>query len=66
MPSREQAYKIVQELAMKSWNERLDFKALLKNSPEVRKYLKAKEIDSFFDFSYYTRRADEIIRRAIA
>lgn len=65
MPSREQAYKIVQDLAMKSWNERLDFKTLIKNSPKVRKYLKAKEIDSFFDFSYYIRRADEVIRRAI-
>ena len=65
MPSRELAYRLVQDLAMKSWTEKLDFKTLIENSPAVRKYLKAKEIDSFFDFSYYTRRADEVIRRAI-
>ena len=66
MNSREKAYKLVQDLAMKSWEEKSDFKTLLKGSSEVRKYLSAKEIDSIFDISYYTRRAGEIIDRAIA
>ncbi len=66
MPSREEAYRIVQTLAMKSWNDRLDFRKLVRQSPIVRKYLKVKEIDSLFDYSYYTRRANEIIKRAIA
>jgi len=65
MPSREEAYAIVQKLAMKSWDEELDFTEMVKSSPDVRKYLEAKEIDSLFDISYYTRRAGEIIDRAI-
>ncbi len=66
MPSREEAYRIVQELAMKSWREGKDFRTLIRKSPKISKHLKAKEIDSLFDFAYYTRRADEVIRRAIA
>jgi adenylosuccinate lyase len=66
MASREEAYRLVQDLAMKSWEEKSDFKALLKASSVVRKYLGAKEIDTIFDISYYTRRAGEIINRAIA
>jgi adenylosuccinate lyase len=65
MPSREEAYRVVQNLAMKSWNEQLDFKGLIKESVEIRKYLKVKEIDTLFDYAYYTRRAEEVIRRAI-
>jgi adenylosuccinate lyase len=66
MPSREEAYKIVQNLAMKSWKQGIDFRTLVKKSPDITKFLKGKEIDSLFDFSYYTRRADEVIERAIA
>jgi adenylosuccinate lyase len=49
---------------MMSWKRRSSFKTLVKRSPEVRKYMKAKEIDMYFDFSYYTRHADEVIKRA--
>jgi len=66
MPSREEAYKTVQTLAMKSWDKGEDFKKLISSSPEVKKYLKPKEIDSFFDISYYTKRAGQIIKRALA
>ena len=65
MPSREEAYKLVQSLAMESWDEGADFKALVKSSDMIRKYLKPKEIDTLFDISYYTRKADEIIGRAL-
>ncbi|MEE9554089.1 MAG: adenylosuccinate lyase [candidate division Zixibacteria bacterium] len=65
MPSREEAYKVVQILAMKSWDKGADFKALLKSSPVVKKYLNSKEIDTLFDITYYTKRADEIIGRAM-
>jgi len=65
MPSRERAYKVVQTIAMKSWNTGTSFKSLLKSSPAVKKYLSSKEIDTLFDISYYTRRADLIIGRAL-
>jgi adenylosuccinate lyase len=65
MPSREEAYKVVQSLAMTSWEDQSDFKKLVNGSAAVKKYLKPKEIDSLFDISYYTIRAKEIIKRAI-
>lgn len=65
MATREDAYKEVQLLAMKSWDKGLDFKKLVKSSRIVRNHLKAKEIDTLFDISYYTKRAGEIIKRAI-
>lgn len=66
MATREDAYKEVQFLAMKSWEKGVDFKKLVKSSRIVRNHLKAKEIDSLFDISYYIKRAREIIKRAIS
>jgi adenylosuccinate lyase len=66
MKTREEAYQAVQELAMNSWKEKLDFKELVKNSPIIRKHLKPKEIESLFEYEYFGRRAGEIIRRAVA
>ena len=66
MPGREEAYKLVQSLSMKSWDKGASFKTLLKSSSSVRKYLNPKEIDTLFDISYYTRRAGKVIDRATA
>ncbi len=53
---REDAYRIVQEQAMKVWKqgavpstEEKDFKALLLGSEEVMKFLTPREIDELFD-----------------
>ncbi len=66
MPSREEAYKEVQRLAMESWEKGADFKTLIKSSQVARKHLTPKEIDSLFDISYYTKRVKEIIKRAVS
>ncbi len=66
MPSREEAYELVQDLSMKSWDEGTNFMTLLKSSSGVGKYLNSKEIDTLFDISYYTRRAGKVIDRATA
>ncbi len=66
MPSREEAYELVQSLSMKSWDEGTNFMTLLKSSSGVGKYLNSKEIDTLFDISYYTRRAGKVIDRATA
>ncbi|MEZ4823943.1 MAG: hypothetical protein R2942_16680 [Ignavibacteria bacterium] len=39
---REQAYKIVQTVAMKCWKEKISFYKLLSEDSEVRKYLNEK------------------------
>ncbi|OGC89459.1 MAG: adenylosuccinate lyase [candidate division Zixibacteria bacterium RBG_16_53_22] len=66
MKTREAAYEAVQELAMKSWRDKLDFKEMVERSPVIRKYLKPREIEALFDYGYFSRRAGDIIRRAVA
>ena len=61
--SRERAYEIVQNNAMKSWKTGNQFRKLLSQDREVRKYLKAKEIESIFDLKYYLKNVDYIFKR---
>jgi len=66
MDTREEAYKVVQTLAMRSWDKKLNFKTLIKSLKAVRKHLKASEINGLFDISYYTKHASTIIKRALS
>ncbi|GAB5046668.1 adenylosuccinate lyase [Thermodesulfovibrio sp. TK110] len=61
--TREEAYKIVQSNAMKSWKEGKPFMELLLNDSDVRKYLTEDEIKSIFELNYYIRNIDHIYRR---
>jgi adenylosuccinate lyase len=61
--SRQDAYKIVQRNAMKSWNGRRNFQALLKSDEEAMKYLSEGELEKLFDLDYYLRYIDEIFDR---
>lgn len=65
MPSREEAYRVVQNIAMKVINENGNFKEMISRSPEVKKYLNNKEINSCFDVKYYTKQVPNIIKRAL-
>ena len=66
--SREDAYKIVQTNAMRCWAEinlpdGCDFRDLLKSDSTVGAYLSASEMESLFDYGYYTRYVDDTFRR---
>nr|WP_233186774.1 MULTISPECIES: adenylosuccinate lyase [Petrotoga] len=62
--SREEAYKIVQENAMKAWNERRDFKAILLEDKRVREKLSGKEtLEDIFSPDYYLKNVNEIYER---
>lgn len=62
--TRENAYKIVQENAMKIWaGEKKNLKELLLEDKKVRKFLNENEIKDLFDVSYYLRNIDEIYKR---
>lgn len=65
MPSREEAYKEVQTLAMTARHKGGDFRKLVTVSPTVRRYLTGADIDKCFDPLYFTRYADYIIKRAL-
>ncbi|MEN6461204.1 MAG: adenylosuccinate lyase [Syntrophomonas sp.] len=60
---RESAYRIVQTNAMKSWNERLDFKELVLKDPEIMALISGDEIDRIFDYGVYTANVDFIFKR---
>jgi adenylosuccinate lyase len=60
---RETAYKIVQDVAMKCWREKISFFELLKNDTEVKKYLTDKELIDIFDYSKSKKNIDFIFKR---
>ena len=61
--SREDAYKTVQTHAMQVWQGKGDFLTLLKNDPQVRKALSAKEIEANFDLGHHLKHVDTIFKR---
>ncbi|MBP8976237.1 MAG: adenylosuccinate lyase [Bacteroidetes bacterium] len=60
---REDAYRIVQEEAMKVWNERIDFKQLLLANEVVMKRLTSKELDELFNPERSLKNVDYIFQR---
>ncbi|MBX7045711.1 MAG: adenylosuccinate lyase [Ignavibacteria bacterium] len=60
---RETAYKIVQDVAMKCWREKISFYELLKNDEEVKKYLTEKELKEIFDYNKSKKNVDFIFKR---
>ncbi|MGC2083462.1 MAG: adenylosuccinate lyase [Bradyrhizobium sp.] len=61
--SREDSYKLVQRNAMPVWRGEGDFKTLLKQDAEVKKYLTDAEIDEQFDLAYHLKHVDTIFKR---
>ncbi len=60
---REDAYRIVQNVAMKSWASKEDFRKLLLNDKEVIKFLSVKELESVFDYKKSSKNVDFIFKR---
>jgi adenylosuccinate lyase len=61
---REDAYRIVQEQAMKVWQEEKEFKVLLLGSEEIMKFLSKKELDELFDPKRSLKHIDSIFEHA--
>ncbi|MCX5850226.1 MAG: adenylosuccinate lyase [Deltaproteobacteria bacterium] len=61
--TREDAYAIVQNNAMKSWREGLEFKDLLEKDSIVTKYLKKKELAEIFNVKNFLKNLDFIFNR---
>jgi len=59
--SREDAYRIVQELAQRAWDERTPLRELLAADQRLREL--QLDLDSLFDYELYVRYADEIVAR---
>ncbi len=61
--TREEAYRIVQRCAMRVWEEGIGFEEALSQDGELSRSMTREEISSLFDYSYFTRHNDEIMRR---
>ena len=61
--SREKAYETVQKSAMDVWENNGDFKNLLINNSDVKKYLSNKNIEKLFDISNHTQNVKYIFDR---
>jgi adenylosuccinate lyase len=60
--SREKAYEITQELALRSRDRGQDFKKLLRADGRAKKYLTRQEIEKCFDQKYFLRHIDHIFK----
>ncbi len=61
--SREKAYQLVQDIALKSWENENDFKEMILKDQEINKYLTREQIISCFDYNYFIRNIDYIYQR---
>jgi len=62
--SREDAYKMVQDMAMRVWAREGSLKELTLKSPQVMDKVTAAELDSLFDINRYYKNIDAIYRKA--
>ncbi len=61
--SREDAYRLVQRNAMKTWESGADFLAELKGDAEVIAAVPAWQLEEMFDLGYHTKHVDTIFQR---
>jgi adenylosuccinate lyase len=57
--SRDEAYRVVQELAQRAWDEAVDLRELLASDERARDL----DLDAIFDYDHYVRHAEEIVAR---
>ena len=61
--SRENAYKLVQKNAMQVWEQKIDFKELIKKDKDISNLLSESEIESLFDLNKILININKIFER---
>jgi adenylosuccinate lyase len=61
--SREDAYRLVQNHAMRAWKQNLDFRELILNDPEIRGRVPQTKINRAFDLKRQLQNIDKIFAR---
>ncbi len=56
--TRDEAYRVAQELAQRAWDERVHLRELLEARPEL-----GLDLDTIFDLGHYARYAEQIVAR---
>lgn len=60
---REDAYKIVQTIALKCWESKIEFRKLVEESKEAMKFLSRKDLKELFDYKKSQKNIDYIFKR---
>lgn len=63
---RQEAYELVQRIAMESWDKKTSFPELVRNDPIIKEKLSSKNLDLIFDPKTYLRYEDEIFARVFS
>ena len=63
--SREKAYRIVQSVAMKSWDKNINFQTLLQRDKEVKKFLSRNDLAKIFDLNYHLKYVNFLFDRVL-
>jgi adenylosuccinate lyase len=62
---REKAYKLVQDYAMRAWQEESDFRAAIESDPDIRAALGEEAIAHSFSLDRQLRHVDQIFARVL-
>jgi adenylosuccinate lyase len=62
--SREESYKIVQDMTMRVWNREGSLKELALKSPDVMSKVNAEELDNLFNIDRYFKNIDTVYEKA--
>ncbi len=63
--TREEAYKIVQKNAMKSWQENSSFYKIVEKDKKIVEKIPVNKLRKLFDFSYHTKKINIIFKRGL-
>jgi adenylosuccinate lyase len=63
---RDQAYRLVQDDAMRAWDEERDFIELVRADAEIGRHLDAAALDQVFDLAATVRHVDTVFERLSA
>ncbi|MDE6661115.1 MAG: adenylosuccinate lyase, partial [Anaeroplasmataceae bacterium] len=61
--SREEAYDLVQPIAMEAYNEKKDYHSLLETNQKVKEHLSKEELNECFTLEYYFSNLDYIYKK---
>jgi adenylosuccinate lyase len=61
--TREEAYSVVQPMAMRVWDEGANFREMVMNDPRVKERIPREELDAIFDVGRQLRNVDKIFER---
>jgi adenylosuccinate lyase len=62
--TRTEAYKVVQENSMKTWDQGHDFRELIKRDIRVKDLLSEEDLTTLFNYNNYTKHIDDIFNKA--